>query len=156
MPQCISAHVQRHCTSDSGQWPATLLCHRHCCVLQANNGTDSKRPSNVNLFLPLPSPSPPPPHPISRLLYLQDIYTHRHQEPQSKAQSSTLARRPDPAWAYAVLLSLLLGMLSLWTTRFQYLWVPCACSIAAAGVCHSKLWRDVSGAIGAKSSVVSL
>ncbi|KAL5457589.1 hypothetical protein EMCRGX_G034862 [Ephydatia muelleri] len=79
-----------------------------------------------------------------------------HQEPQSKAQSSTLARRPDPAWAYAVLLSLLLGMLSLWTTRFQYLWVPCACSIAAAGVCHSKLWRDVSGAIGAKSSVSNM
>eukprot|EP00731_Ephydatia_muelleri_P032252 Em0023g759a len=92
----------------------------------------------------------------TRLLYLQDFYTHRHQEPQSKAQSSTLARRPDPAWAYAVLLSLLLGMLSLWTTRFQYLWVPCACSIAAAGVCHSKLWRDVSGAIGAKSSVSNM
>lgn len=62
----------------------------------------------------------------------------------------------DPMWTYTVILSILLGALSLWTARFQYLWVPYICSIAAAGVCHTKLWRDMAGMASSMGNMVRL
>lgn len=75
---------------------------------------------------------------------------------RSKGKTPHMAHHVDLVWTYTVLLSLLLGALALWTTRFQYLWVPYVCSVAAAGVCHSKLWKDVTGAAGVTTLVVSV
>ena len=50
---------------------------------------------------------------------------------------------PDPPLLYNVLLSVLLGVLALMTSRFRCLWVPAMCCVAAAILCSVGLWRKV-------------
>ena len=59
-------------------------------------------------------------------------------------------------WAYAVLQSLLFGLVALSAQRFRYLWVPQACVIAAAGVGSSHAWRAALEKVGCSDKMVSV
>ena len=77
-------------------------------------------------------------------------------EDSSNTESQELLPSVSPELAYNFFQSVVFGTVALSTVRFKFLWTPHMCVLAAAGISHCQVWKELQKRLGVQERAVSL
>jgi len=80
---------------------------------------------------------------------------HMHED-SSNTESQELLPSVSPELAYNFFQSVVFGAVALSTVRFKFLWTPHMCVLAAAGISHCQVRKELQKRLGMQERAVSL